>query len=542
MEHALGADLSRVRIREGVHIGARGALAMTEGTTVSFAPRQFLPATRAGQRLLAHELTHVVQRERGRLTGQTASTQALEHEARDVASAVGNGSQVTITGRAAARPYYSLLSESVEAAATKGEAFDILRAAGPAPGDTDLSTVIQARFGDQPDDFWLAKTLQANGPETLWPIDLINERVRRAHAGVGWKPEAGNIAATLPDPDPDPGQSLPPTIAYFFPGQTEHRALIIGGVHGGEPEGVEVVERLRALLATQSKAGHPPYFTTILVPNLIPRTYSGPTPPTDRESHQQVPGGVSLVKGKQKTRKVEPNRNFPQPGTSYAAARKLGATRSDTAELLYENPHTHSVAPPQKDSSTRHTSIRMLPETRILIKLLERFQPERLASVHAHSLSEDAAQGNAPGIFVDPRGVNADTGKPTDPTNPALASQTAADDDLARRLVVAGRSQFGGARTGKADPFWGNRGSSGPTEVRYALGATHAEGNSLGMYAPIPVPGVRPGITTVTVEVPEWAGTKDATDLPRIEDLDSKLLDEIFLGDPAVVSTKFPTK
>ena len=72
--------------------------------------------------------------------------------------------------------------------------------------------------------------------------------------------------------------------------------------------------------------------------------------------------------------------------------------------------------------------------------------------------------------------------------------------------------------------------------MHYASGA-HAEGNSLGTWAPSPVasgPGARAGIATVTVEVPQWTTASDAARLDRLEDLDSTLLNDIFLEDPSV--------
>jgi hypothetical protein len=171
----------------------------------------------------------------------------------------------------------------------------------------------------------------------------------------------------------------------------------------------------------------------------------------------------------------------------------------------------------------------MLPETRTLIALIEHFQPERIASVHAHSLK--SIPGDAPGIFVDPRGVDPTTGAVTD------AAQAAEDDRLATAMVTRGRSSFAATGSGpSADPFVGNAAGTPRSRVRYASGA-HAEGNSLGTWAPVPVTsgaGARPGITTVTIEVPQWPAHGSALD--RIETLDSELLADIFLEDPSAVT------
>jgi hypothetical protein len=67
METAFGADFSSVRIHEGPNAEAVGALAYTQGTDIHFAPGQYQPGAQAGQELLGHELTHVVQQSQGRV-------------------------------------------------------------------------------------------------------------------------------------------------------------------------------------------------------------------------------------------------------------------------------------------------------------------------------------------------------------------------------------------------------------------------------------------------------------------------------------------
>ncbi len=65
MESGFGHDFSAVRIHNDAQAaksaGAVNALAYTVGRDVVFARNQFAPGTKEGQRLLAHELTHVVQ-------------------------------------------------------------------------------------------------------------------------------------------------------------------------------------------------------------------------------------------------------------------------------------------------------------------------------------------------------------------------------------------------------------------------------------------------------------------------------------------------
>lgn len=67
MEQAFRADFSAVRVHVGPEAGALGALAFTSGNTVCIAPGQYEPETPRGQRLLSHELAHVVQQRAGRV-------------------------------------------------------------------------------------------------------------------------------------------------------------------------------------------------------------------------------------------------------------------------------------------------------------------------------------------------------------------------------------------------------------------------------------------------------------------------------------------
>jgi len=87
METALGGDFSDVRVHIGHDATALGAIAYTWGTNIHFAPGQYNPHTTEGQKLLGHELWHVLQQKSGRVRnpfgGGVAVVQdhALEAEA-----------------------------------------------------------------------------------------------------------------------------------------------------------------------------------------------------------------------------------------------------------------------------------------------------------------------------------------------------------------------------------------------------------------------------------------------------------------------------
>jgi hypothetical protein len=87
METAFSADFSDVRVHVGQEASALGAIAYTWGSNIHFAPGQYNPNTIQGQKLLGHELWHVVQQRAGRVSnpfgGGVAVVQdhALEAEA-----------------------------------------------------------------------------------------------------------------------------------------------------------------------------------------------------------------------------------------------------------------------------------------------------------------------------------------------------------------------------------------------------------------------------------------------------------------------------
>ena len=87
METAFSADFSDVRVHIGHEATSLGAIAYTWGTNIHFAPGQYNPHTIQGQKLLGHELWHVVQQRSGRVRnpfgGGVAVVQdhALEAEA-----------------------------------------------------------------------------------------------------------------------------------------------------------------------------------------------------------------------------------------------------------------------------------------------------------------------------------------------------------------------------------------------------------------------------------------------------------------------------
>ena len=82
MEGAFSNDFAAVRVHTGAAAhdaaSALGARALTAGTDILFRAGEYLPGTQGGDRLLAHELAHVVQQAHG-LPQSTLDTGATDH-------------------------------------------------------------------------------------------------------------------------------------------------------------------------------------------------------------------------------------------------------------------------------------------------------------------------------------------------------------------------------------------------------------------------------------------------------------------------------
>lgn len=256
-------------------------------------------------------------------------------------------------------------ARDAEAARQKAAFFDHLRAVSPTTDPVELAAVA-ARFAAGTDDRWLAETILRNGPEPRWGLVDIQERQRRATTNF-WPAELGNIGAVL-------GSGSHTVEAFYFRGISERRALIVGGVHGTEPGGVEVVDDLLAIM--RSPGARMPYFSVIIVPRLFAanvrageRASSG----TVRSASPRARGGVEAA--------PDPNRQFPAVGSDPQTNATLGCVVDDQQRCIE-------------------------PENLVLLDLIQRFQPERVANVHGHSEQSSRAAllaNGGPSITTDPR-------------------------------------------------------------------------------------------------------------------------------------------
>jgi peptidoglycan hydrolase-like protein with peptidoglycan-binding domain len=149
MQSRFGHDFSQIRIHtdEVAAASARdaGALAYTVGSHVVFGQGQYEPHTMAGRRLLAHELSHTLQQQRGGISFQrraesgAATSDAAERESETIADSV-------------ATPTASLIVEDdAEQVANgqmrKSEFLDAVTAAACAAADAQLAAAGRSSDG-----------------------------------------------------------------------------------------------------------------------------------------------------------------------------------------------------------------------------------------------------------------------------------------------------------------------------------------------------------------------------------------------------------
>ena len=100
MQERFNFDFGDVRIHTNAYAArqsrALGASAFTEGHDIAFAAQRYQPHTERGKRLIAHELTHVVQQARG-VPGSTNSLEAMAQRAE-------HGQSLPLPGQGSYRP------------------------------------------------------------------------------------------------------------------------------------------------------------------------------------------------------------------------------------------------------------------------------------------------------------------------------------------------------------------------------------------------------------------------------------------------------
>jgi hypothetical protein len=123
MEQRFGHDFSRVRVHTDAHAAksarAVGAHAYTVGSNLVFGQDEFAPSTSRGERLIAHELAHVIQQ----TDGNRPVGRMLVQRETDEGAAPANGGASSVSASSSQVKDYSRLKPGIEMDVADGRAF-----------------------------------------------------------------------------------------------------------------------------------------------------------------------------------------------------------------------------------------------------------------------------------------------------------------------------------------------------------------------------------------------------------------------------------
>jgi len=284
--------------------------------------------------------------------------------------------------------------------------------------------------------------------------------------------------------------------AWFFPGTSEKKALVIGGVHGTELSSTEVVKNLIEKLMQ----GGEHYYSVVVIPCLFPDNAA-----TAKENASAI-GSTANIGRYSFSSAADPNRQMPSPGNPF-----------------------------DEESRKDHMGREIEKENQLLLRLINLFRPERIANIHAIRDIEHA------GIYADPR---------TDDKGYALGFETDSSLAVQMALLVAKKGGY----------IPGNRLNSDPTALYYkdptpvdkgsfqqrnfsgsSLSNNRGSGISLGTWASTAVSGAtnptmnRDAMRILTIEFPGYKRPGDYKDarqkdyFVRQVDLYASAIEKIFL-------------
>jgi hypothetical protein len=149
-----------------------------------------------------------------------------------------------------------------------------------------------------------------------------------------------------------------PVEAYYFPGSSDKKALVIGGMHGSELSSIAIAKQLVQQLENRSQI----YYHVLIIPSLFPDNAL-------RAERQTMEIGSTKNIGRYSSDALpDPNRQMPTPGTSFDADQPF-----DYKNRLIE------------------------AENQWLLQTIQLFQPQRILNIHA---IKDVTKA---GVFADPR-------------------------------------------------------------------------------------------------------------------------------------------
>ncbi len=148
-----------------------------------------------------------------------------------------------------------------------------------------------------------------------------------------------------------------PVEVFYFPGTSNKKALVVGGMHGSELSSVEIAHRI---IKELSKGGMP-YYNVIVIPCLFPDNALA----ASRAGKDRVENNTGRYSH---DHAVDPNRQMPMLGKAFNSAYPVDANNRTIEK-----------------------------ENQLLLQLIQTYLPDRIVNLHA---IKDVSKA---GIYADPR-------------------------------------------------------------------------------------------------------------------------------------------
>jgi hypothetical protein len=209
-EHALGVDLSGVRVHAG-HASAEaadavGARAYTMGNDIHFGAGHYDPLSAAGQHLLAHEVAHTIQQS-GEARGMQCKLEVsspgdrLEHEADRAADAMISGGLATVSNATGlARAVLQRQPDELDCdVGASGWAGNLARAW--ASDYRETSRILNEWVIDEPNELktTVAALLQSAMDLGALSVDVLKLGEGAAQGAWGWLDDLLRLASIVPE-------------------------------------------------------------------------------------------------------------------------------------------------------------------------------------------------------------------------------------------------------------------------------------------------------------------------------------------------------
>lgn len=288
--------------------------------------------------------------------------------------------------------------------------------------------------------------------------------------------------------------------AYYFPGSSEQRALIIAGVHGTELSGIEVARALVEQLQHQARI----YYSVIVIPALFPDNAE-----TAAGAPLQIGSSLNIGRYSMATA-ADPNRQMPPPGQAF----RIDAPYDCMGREIEQ-------------------------ENQLMLNLIQQFRPQRIVNIHAIRNEERA------GVYADPRTDGDGYALGYEPDSMLAVSMAAYIEDHGG-YTPGNRSEKGWNALYYCDPPVVAPGRFQPRSLcGSSLKGNRSAGATLGSWATTAVPGPsdlsggRAAIQLITMEFPGCKRPSDYStafqqgECRLLVDLYARSIAQVFLADGA---------